>query len=72
MEVTAEYGLAALLHDIGKLNINDSVLNAPRPLNAKKLDLMKSYPEEGFCLVRGQGFNRLIADSREMDHVHSI
>ncbi|MFH1033749.1 MAG: HD domain-containing phosphohydrolase [Pseudomonadota bacterium] len=63
VEVTAEYGLAAMLHDIGKLKIDDVILNAPRPLSAQEFQVMKSHPEEGLRLLRGHGFGRLIEEA---------
>ncbi len=67
-EVTAEYGLAGLLHDIGKLKIDDAILNAPRPLSPQEFAVMKSHPEEGLRLIRDQGFSRLIEEAVQEHH----
>lgn len=66
-EISAEYGLAAMLHDIGKLAIADEILNAPRPLSPKEFELMKSHPEEGLRLLRGHGFSKLVEEA-VVDH----
>jgi HD-GYP domain-containing protein (c-di-GMP phosphodiesterase class II) len=62
-DATAEYGLAAMLHDIGKLAIDDAILNAPRPLSAEEFGIMKSHPQEGLRLIQKQGFSRLIEEA---------
>lgn len=38
---------ASLLHDIGKLNINDSILNKPGALTAEEFEIIKKHPEVG-------------------------
>lgn len=62
-EISAEYGLAAMLHDIGKLAISDEILNAPRPLSAREFEVMKSHPEAGLRLLKGRGFSRLVEEA---------
>ncbi|MBI4800507.1 MAG: HD domain-containing protein [Desulfarculus sp.] len=62
-EISAEYGLAAMLHDIGKLAISDEILNAPRPLSPREFEMMKSHPEEGLRLIKGHGFSRLVEEA---------
>jgi putative nucleotidyltransferase with HDIG domain len=39
--------LAALLHDIGKIVIPDTIINKPGPLNDSEWDLMKTHTIEG-------------------------
>jgi putative nucleotidyltransferase with HDIG domain len=67
VEVTAEYGLAAMLHDIGKLAIDDAILNAPRPLSPHEFRVIRSHPEAGLRLIRGHGFGQLVEEA-VVDH----
>jgi HD-GYP domain-containing protein (c-di-GMP phosphodiesterase class II) len=46
-----DLGLAALLHDIGKLRVPYEVLNAPGRLDESQLALMKKHPEDGARLL---------------------
>ncbi len=43
---------AALLHDIGKMGIPDSILKKPDKLTNDEYDLMKKHPEFGWQVVR--------------------
>ncbi len=45
--VINEYYNIALLHDIGKLSIPDSILNKPSRLSDEEFELMKSHAMEG-------------------------
>ncbi|WP_407572848.1 HD-GYP domain-containing protein [Deinococcus altitudinis] len=47
---TLRYG--AVLHDIGKLGLPDSVLLKPGPLTADEWALMRTHPELGIALAR--------------------
>jgi HD-GYP domain-containing protein (c-di-GMP phosphodiesterase class II) len=42
---------AALLHDIGKFNLPDSILKADSPLGEAEWELIRSHPEEGARLI---------------------
>jgi HD-GYP domain-containing protein (c-di-GMP phosphodiesterase class II) len=44
---------AALLHDIGKLSIPDSILNKPAPLSEREWDMIKQHPLIGANLLKG-------------------
>src|SRR5215475_10217653 len=51
--------VAALLHDIGKVGIPDSVLRKPGRLNEEEYALMKKHPEYGWAVLRMlPGFER--------------
>lgn len=47
-----ELSLLALLHDIGKIGIRESVLQKPGPLTEKEWEEMKKHPEIGFQIVQ--------------------
>jgi HD-GYP domain-containing protein (c-di-GMP phosphodiesterase class II) len=51
--------IAALLHDIGKIGVPDSVLHATTPLTKDDWVLMRKHPEYGWAVVRlFEGFER--------------
>lgn len=46
----------ALLHDIGKMAVPDSILHKPGPLDDSEWLIMKKHPEFAYELLRGIGF----------------
>jgi HD-GYP domain-containing protein (c-di-GMP phosphodiesterase class II) len=44
--------VAALLHDIGKIGIPDSILRKPAKLDADEYGLMKKHPEYGWAVLK--------------------
>ena len=50
-----QLALAGLLHDIGKIGIPDSLLQAPRALTAVEFETIKAHPALGFSLLEGLG-----------------
>jgi putative nucleotidyltransferase with HDIG domain len=49
-------GAGALLHDVGKIGVPDSILRKPDKLTAEEWVEMKKHPEMGFRLLRGIDF----------------
>ncbi|WP_003543358.1 HD domain-containing phosphohydrolase [Desulfotomaculum nigrificans] len=47
-----ELALLAVLHDIGKVGIKESVLQKPGPLTAAEWEEMKKHPEIGYRIAR--------------------
>jgi HD-GYP domain-containing protein (c-di-GMP phosphodiesterase class II) len=45
--------LGALLHDVGKLNLDDAVLRKPGPLDDREFGEIKRHPLAGARLIRG-------------------
>ncbi|MFN2576944.1 MAG: HD domain-containing phosphohydrolase [Pyrinomonadaceae bacterium] len=43
--------VSALLHDVGKIGIDDSVLKKPAALTDKEFEIMKSHPQKGFKIM---------------------
>ena len=52
---------AALLHDVGKIALPESVLNKPGPLNDEERSLMERHPIIGFELMRDLGIEQAAA-----------
>jgi len=46
----------ALLHDVGKIGIPDSVLYKPGPLTTEEWALIRKHPQIGYDLLKGIGF----------------
>ncbi|MGB9586939.1 MAG: bifunctional diguanylate cyclase/phosphohydrolase, partial [Armatimonadota bacterium] len=44
--------VAALLHDIGKLGIPDTILNKREPLTPDELNIIRSHPSIGYAIVQ--------------------
>ncbi|ADG82957.1 HD-GYP domain-containing protein [Thermincola potens] len=41
----------ALLHDIGKIGVTETILNHPSNLNSQQMDLIKKHPETGAHII---------------------
>ncbi len=46
----------AVLHDIGKIGISDSILRKPGPLDPKEWEMMRKHPDIGARIVEGIPF----------------
>jgi len=49
---TKRLGLSALLHDVGKTEIPDSILKAPRKLSSNEFKVMKRHPKIGEFIIK--------------------
>jgi HD-GYP domain-containing protein (c-di-GMP phosphodiesterase class II) len=49
---TKRLGLSALLHDVGKTEIPDNILKAPRKLTDKEFKMMKRHPKIGEYIIK--------------------
>jgi putative nucleotidyltransferase with HDIG domain len=47
-----EIGTGALLHDVGKIKVDDSILNKKGPLTPQEIELIRRHPKWGVELVR--------------------
>jgi len=48
-------GLAGLLHDLGKLRVDQEILNKPGPLTAEEYETVKTHTTVGYELLRVEG-----------------
>jgi HD-GYP domain-containing protein (c-di-GMP phosphodiesterase class II) len=46
--------LAGVLHDVGKIHMDPSILGKPGPLDPSERDLMERHPELGFAMTRNR------------------
>ena len=62
--------IGALVHDIGKLSVPDSILKKPGPLDSDEYEVIKRHPEWGAKLIDELGgfsdsVRRLVRDHHE-------
>jgi diguanylate cyclase (GGDEF)-like protein len=62
--------IAALLHDIGKIGIPDSVLQKPGPLSPEEQKLVQRYNHLGVDMVRGSFGQEVLTEIVEQQVVH--
>ena len=65
---TRQYGLAALLHDLGKTEIPGKILTANRALTDKEFMQMKKHPAIGFDILKYTGIGMKIATEGALEH----
>ncbi|MEA3509224.1 MAG: HD-GYP domain-containing protein [candidate division NC10 bacterium] len=56
-----ELGLGALLHDLGKIHIPDSITNAARKLTDEEWEVIKRHPVDGVKMLEQMGVSSEIA-----------
>jgi HD-GYP domain-containing protein (c-di-GMP phosphodiesterase class II) len=65
---TREFGLAALLHDLGKTEIPGEILTANRALTDLEFIQMKKHPAIGFDILKYTGLDIKIATEGALEH----
>jgi putative nucleotidyltransferase with HDIG domain len=72
-QALADLGVAALLHDIGKLTVPSEVLQKPAALSPEEWALMHRHPIEGLkMMTRMPGFSPLVLDSMRVCLEHHM
>lgn len=56
-----ELGLGALLHDLGKINIPETIIRAPRKLTDEEWEIVKRHPVDGVKILEQMGVQSEIA-----------
>ncbi|MDZ7672830.1 MAG: diguanylate cyclase [Halanaerobiales bacterium] len=62
--------LLATLHDIGKTNISEEILNKPDKLNKKEWEIMKNHSEQGYKIASASEEFALVVDEILSHHEH--
>ena len=80
LEIADEMGLprdqltalsrASLLHDVGKIGVEDRVLRKPGPLNRREMEAMREHPVIGYEMLRGLHFLESSLDGVRHHHEH--
>lgn len=61
---------ASLLHDIGKIGVEDRVLRKPGPLNRRETAAMREHPVIGYEMLKGLHFLESSLDGVRHHHEH--
>ena len=56
-EELCELGTAAMLHDLGKTQVDAMIINKNGKLTLEEFDKMKTHPEEGYLIAKELGIN---------------
>jgi putative nucleotidyltransferase with HDIG domain len=59
---------AAIVHDIGKTQVSNAILNKPAALNRNELVLMRKHPELGYQLLQNLGIEPVICQVALQHH----
>lgn len=54
--------MAAILHDIGKIGIEESILNKPGKLTEEEFEKIKQHPENGFKIIQDIEFLKEVSE----------
>lgn len=60
--------IGSMLHDIGKIQIPQEVLNKPGQLSAEEYDLIKKHCQIGFEIIKSSGAIDIVAASVSLQH----
>lgn len=63
-----EVRISAILHDIGKIGIDDKVLKKQAPLDKEEWEHMKQHPEMGYRILAGVKSMRAVTDGMRFHH----
>jgi len=62
--------ISALLHDVGKIGVDDRVLKKPGALTPEEFELMKQHPTKGANIMRPVGQLKEMLPGIELHHEH--
>lgn len=60
--------IGALLHDVGKIGIDDSILKKPSALTTEEFEIMKSHPQKGYKIMSQIPAMKEFLDGMYMHH----
>lgn len=62
--------IGAVLHDIGKIGIEDSILRKPTSLNDEEWTKIQQHPEIGLKILEEVRLDRVVKDMIRLHHIH--
>src|ERR1700689_290834 len=62
--------ISALLHDVGKIGVDDRVLKKPGALTPEEFELMKQHPSKGANIMRPVAQLKEMLPGIELHHEH--
>jgi putative nucleotidyltransferase with HDIG domain len=69
-KMVADIQIAALIHDIGKIGIDDYILNKPSELTCEEFEQIKKHPVIGREIIDEIQFSKTIMDAVLYHHCH--
>ncbi len=69
-KTVADIKMAALIHDIGKIGIEDRILNKPEELTEEEYEQIKKHPIIGSAIIEQIEFSKTIQDAVLYHHCH--
>jgi HD-GYP domain-containing protein (c-di-GMP phosphodiesterase class II) len=63
-----DLGMAALLHDVGKVSVNEDILQAPRKLTDEEFNEIKKHPLYGYRILQKCTFRTKIISLAALQH----
>lgn len=63
-----EIHIAAILHDVGKIGISDSIISKPDRLSPEEFDIMKDHSAQGIRILEPIGFPSTIINAIHQHH----
>ncbi len=69
-KVIEEIKVAALLHDIGKIGVDERILNKPGMLTPEEFEQVKRHPVLGREMIAQIGFSRKVSEAIEYHHCY--
>ena len=68
-EVCEEIEIGGILHDVGKIGIDDYILTKDGKLNDEEFSRIKEHPEIGGRILEGAGFSEIIMNCIKYHHL---
>ena len=62
--------ISALLHDVGKIGVDDRVLKKPGALTSEEFEIMKQHPSKGANIMRPVAQLKDVLPGIELHHEH--
>ena len=68
LDETRQFGIAALLHDLGKTEVPEEIINSKNRLNDFQFNKIKKHPNAGLDILKYAGIDLQIAQDGVLEH----